>query len=489
MRVERAEVALRPRSGLETVDLGFAMARHWWRPIARSWLALVVPVALAVVVGLRDHPLWAVAVLWWLRPVFARVPLFVLSRELFGERTHVGQVARALPSLLGRGLFTSLVTLRLSPARSMLLPVLQLEGLSGTARRERCAVLAQRDLGTCMGATAVIAHLNAVLIVGFGLLVLSALPGNWLPELSERWSALGENQNRDPRWLLLPALYLAGTSVVEPLLTASGFALYLNRRVVLEGWDLELAFRRLATRAAALGRAALVCLALLAALPGPLRAETPNACEPRDPASARPCIDAVLASDDFQRTEEVMGWRFREGLFEEDDEDESDSAALAWLAEWIAASGELLLWMALAAAVIAVGVALSGARRGESRAPQAEPPPTRLFGLDLDPRTLPDDVAAAAREAWARGERALALSLLYRGALLALVDGDALRVPAGATELECVALVRRLRPGAAAVFETLTLAWLGARYADTPPREESFDAICRDFDRAFGAPA
>jgi hypothetical protein len=44
------------------------------------------------------------------------------------------------------------------------------------------------------------------------------------------------------------AFYAAAIAIVEPFYVAAGFALYLNRRTLLEGWDLELAFRRLAAR-------------------------------------------------------------------------------------------------------------------------------------------------------------------------------------------------------------------------------------------------
>ena len=35
---------------------------------------------------------------------------------------------------------------------------------------------------------------------------------------------------------------------LEPFYVAAGFALYLNRRTLLEGWDIELALRRIAER-------------------------------------------------------------------------------------------------------------------------------------------------------------------------------------------------------------------------------------------------
>src|SRR5688500_20026036 len=35
---------------------------------------------------------------------------------------------------------------------------------------------------------------------------------------------------------------------LEPFYVAAGFALYLNRRTLLEGWDIEVALRRIAQR-------------------------------------------------------------------------------------------------------------------------------------------------------------------------------------------------------------------------------------------------
>src|SRR5690606_28345601 len=46
--------------------------------------------------------------------------------------------------------------------------------------------------------------------------------------------------------------YALAAPLGEALHAVSGFALYLNRRTLAEGWDVELAFRRLAARASAL---------------------------------------------------------------------------------------------------------------------------------------------------------------------------------------------------------------------------------------------
>ena len=52
------------------------------------------------------------------------------------------------------------------------------------------------------------------------------------------------------RWVdvLLSLLPILAVTLLEPFYVGGGFALYLNRRVELEGWDLEVAFRKAAAR-------------------------------------------------------------------------------------------------------------------------------------------------------------------------------------------------------------------------------------------------
>ena len=38
-------LGVRPRSGWESIDLGFQMARVWWKQTWAIWLTLYVPVA------------------------------------------------------------------------------------------------------------------------------------------------------------------------------------------------------------------------------------------------------------------------------------------------------------------------------------------------------------------------------------------------------------------------------------------------------------
>ena len=473
-----ARVALRTRSGLEAADLGFAIARAWWRPLAASWLVFVVPFCAVLIALLRDSPGWAVLLLWWLRPAFARVPLHVLARELFGERGGLADVARTLPRLLlNSGLFTSLVTRRLSPSRTFLQPVLQLEGLHGRARTARAAVLARQDWGAALAALAVISLLAGALMLGLLGLV------QWLAPQRVSLDVLAMLMGDEAVPGLVPALYLAGMSLAEPLLVAAGFGIYVNRRVFMEGWDIELAFRRLAARTEDTQRRRVFSAAAAAMLAFWIGAASARAaeCVPSEVTSADACIDEVLGGGDFGSARKELRWVPRQWGSRDEKTEAPDLSWAADFAAFVARGAEVLLYGGLAVGIAALLFSLRGVRV-DLRRGGAPALPRTFMGLDLDPDSLPDDVVAAARALWAQGEAIAALSLLYRGALVRLGARGALEIPESATEFECLRMIRRTQQGEIArSFGALTNAWIGARYAHAQPALGEFEALCAGF--------
>jgi hypothetical protein len=445
----------------------------------------VAPFCAVLIALLRDSPGWAVVLLWWLRPAFARIPLHVLARELFGERASLADVARALPRLLlSSGLFTSLVTRRLSPLRTFLQPVLQLEGLRGRARGARAAVLARQDSGAALGALSVVSLIASSLMIGALGLV------QWLAPDRMSLNALAMVTGDEAVPGLVPALYLAGISLAEPLLVAAGFGIYVNRRVFLEGWDIELAFRRLAARAEDAGRRRALssaAAALLALWIGASSARA-NECVAADVTSADACIAEVLRAEEFGTQRKELRWVPREW----EPEDDGEAPDLAWAADFaafVARGAEVLLYGGLAIGIAALLFSLRGVRIDSKRERAPELPRT-FMGLDLDPDSLPADVVAAARALWARGEAIAALSLLYRGALVRLGQRGALEIPESATEFECLGMIRRTQSeGIARSFGSLTRAWIGARYAHERPAPDEFESLCAGFSAFEAAPS
>ncbi len=148
MELAKVAVALRPRSAWESLDLGLGMLQQWWRPLYASFAAVYLPLAAAcLAIGWLSGHLWlALVLLWWLKPVYDRVALHVVSRAVFGEVSGLRSTLAQARAWLYTGLVGALTFGRLDTARSFHLPVAQLEAQRGRAARERRALLGRRTL-------------------------------------------------------------------------------------------------------------------------------------------------------------------------------------------------------------------------------------------------------------------------------------------------------------------------------------------------------
>lgn len=460
-------ISLRRRSPWEAMDLGFTMLRRWWRPIYAAHALVFVPLNVLVLLAC-----WAGGMLWlgmlivcWLEPLYDRVVLHVLSRAVFGEVPSTSFLKQ--PSQYSAGLFWALTFDRFDLARSFNLPVRQLEGSRGRERRARTAVLGRRTRSYAVWLTVVWVHFE-------GLLMWSAdgLAALLLPAQAERargddgsfFTGLFEALSRAS--LEDALVYAAVIFVLEPFYVASGFALYLNRRTLLEGWDIEVALRRIAEKHVA----ALLLVALTVGVC------LPSYAQEKDPKKE---IAEVLKAKEFGYEREVERWQPKKKPDEPQPQDRSGWLALGYA---LAKTAEVLLWIA-AGALIAYALwwaARMLPRRGAAPPPEPYRPPAALFGLELAPDTLPADVAAAAA-ALAR-ERKLreALSLLYRGALSELVHKRGVQLLSSHTEGDVLRL-----SGELPYLQRLVQSWRACAYARRVPPPADVERLASDYKAAF----
>ena len=277
MQLEGLTIALRTRTPWEATDLGIALVRAHAGRIYSAWLLTTLPAfaltnALACWIGM---PLAAALAMWWLKPVFDRVPLYVISRAVFGHVPPLRETLRAQRTSGWRALLGWLTWRRFHPGRAMLLPVDMLEGVRGAQRRERVYVLSRAYASPNMMLTLIGINLEMMLGIAVVMFGLMFVPVEFFSESARIvWQTLIEEP---PRWaqVLANGIGWLATSIVEPFYVGAGFGLYLNRRMQLEAWDIELAFRRMAARLAPpLAAAALLLVALMTILT-PLRAAEP----------------------------------------------------------------------------------------------------------------------------------------------------------------------------------------------------------------------
>ena len=155
MRLSEASVVIRPRTSWEAMDLGVLMAQEHRLLLMSSWAMVTLPIFILLTVLLWRYPSMAMFVFWWLKPAFDRLPLYILSKALFGETPSLKQAVRQWPRLLKGQLLASLTWRRLSLSRSFVMPVSQLEGLDGNARQIRLGVLLQRNAGAARWLTTI----------------------------------------------------------------------------------------------------------------------------------------------------------------------------------------------------------------------------------------------------------------------------------------------------------------------------------------------
>ena len=259
MDLDRLQVVLRRRGVHEAMDLGLRLLQRWSGPVYRAWFATVLP-AWGLIIGITYalDLLWlGLLLIWWLKPLWDRVPLFVVSRAIFGATPTVREVWRSLRRLWTHQALADLTWYRFAPGRSMLMPVGQLEGLTGRPAMVRRQVLGRgTELAGATGLLFAGMTLELIVATGFLGLVLMMLPDTPGLDVEAIFDAM--DTGTGPLWARLAPVagWLAAVTVIEPAYVASGFALYLNRRTALEGWDVELSFRRLAARVAARARIA-----------------------------------------------------------------------------------------------------------------------------------------------------------------------------------------------------------------------------------------
>lgn len=496
MRLEGISAEIRPRNPWEAIDLGCVLTRRHYGAVLKAWCMTVVPLW-SLILGIMHHnPVAALWVIWWLKPVTERVPLLVLSRALFGERLSWRELLREWPRMIGRRVWSTLIWRRLSPVRSLVAPVLELEASQG--QRLRGEEFDRRKMAIISGAgTAAFWLQTMVLMVlhgsWIGLLLIGYLmvPARHRPELEVLWAEWGQPGALAPMvalWTGL-ALYLVSLSLVTPFFVGGGFGLYLNSRTRLEGWDVELAFRRMGNRLRGAGVAVALLIGLgVAALP-----RLGWSAEAAIPGGAFPAGQPkeVIAQVLQDRTFEVHKMKIfrlkehkREPLF---DLPEFHIPLLGEI-------GNALVWLTLGTFALFVAYLLvravmagRGGEKGRRGLVRKRPPVKTVMGLNVEEEKLPPDLVSAARSLWQRGDTEGAVRLLYRGAVSWLIHRAGVPIRESDTEVDCLVRVRSEGLPEAGYFGDLTRMWVLSAYGK---QSGGADDMAGLFDHwPFSAPA
>lgn len=528
MQLDKLQLDLHPRPNAQALDLGFALLRAHAGKVYAAWLVLWLPlVVLSCTLALLfpDYASWLFFLPWWLKPLLERAPLYILSRQVFGEDVRWKDAVRAWPKQLGGGWFRLLTWWRpFAAGRALYQPIWQLEGARGKIATERRRVIGRDGTGrSAYWFGVVCAHLEAVLQIGL-MAFISIFMGDGS---GVNPFALFIEAARQPDMTLTIivsyACYAFSAGIIGPAYVACGFTLYLNRRATLEAWDVEIMLRQIQPpEKRARGGLRAACWALFALLALGLLQPPPAAAAISEPAShlekcdepdwvrlkneghlpphdteqekLRRDVTQLFRADDLRRYRCEEDWH-RKDKSKPEPKPKEDNKALKM-------PDLTLLADIVKVLLIAMLLFLAGwlfyryrDRFGMLLGQMRPLPATEIAGLDIRPESLPDDVASAVRQLWARGERRAALALLYRATLSRLANEDGLALTRGATENDCLRLAQRagrdgrLAAGRLQVTGDATALWLAGAYADRWPTGDALESLCAAWQAQFAAAA
>ncbi len=519
MDLNSLEVEIRPRRSWEALDLGLLMARRWFFPLLKVWLLLSFPFYIWTVLHRPASDTLPYFVFWWLKPLFELPLVFMLGNAVFGDLPTVKESIKKLPKAGIFQIFLNLTWRRLSPTRSMDAAIVALEGLKGERRKQRIRTLHSDGASPAVWITVLGRCLETIFPFALLALIYALLPENVTFEFSEFFE--GEPTPLQ-NFITATCIYICA-AVTAPFYVAMGFALYLNRRIQLEAWDIEIAFRRLMQKqeqkkkfnSQILSTSAVILVGLLLCFQitpsSALDLEEKEEEKPQytlqelQPDSnlleAKENIFEVLEGDEFHETEIKKTARLK--FFNSDDKDEEEEEekeeddtwlfnsikGLASIFGGVASLAEVLLWVVVIGLILFLLFKyrhwLSDSLRGFKANQRADKPkPSSLFGLEITEESLPEDIGASALALWQQGEARAAIALLYRASLTQLVNRG-LEIYEGFTEQECLNTTKDQAKQLAINNEKiqylahLTRVWQRIAYGHLTPENEIATDLCQ----------
>lgn len=490
MDLGKITAKIRPRDGWEATDLGFIMVRAWWLPIYTATAIVTLPVAVIAYLVYPQNIFVALLIVWWLKPVIERIPLYIISRALFGETPSVRQALR-LSNFLNKRTLRSLFTRCFDFSRSYKMPVTDLEQLTGKERKSREKLLRATSHGNGLAISLLYPLFELLIAAGLFLLFLFFHPDVDIFGASDEAASSFSVYFHEQYWLFITAyiFYVVAMIIVTPLYVSAGFSQYINRRTYLEAWDIELDFRRLIQRQidrVSNSKNVILILVFIAAISSVL---SPDLVLADSLGTSRQNISLeessrkitnIMKTEEFNTKITVLEYKERKNI-----------GSQSGFSNFLATTVELVLWFSVAAA-IALTIFYLGKLLyliGDKRKAGVHKPkiPETISGLDIRKESLPADIVSVARKYWVDGEKEQALSILYRGALSNLVNYDGIQLTSSSTEDDCVQMVSSVVDEIKGnFFRILVINWQHVAYADRRPEDQQFSDLCNDWSVNFG---
>lgn len=475
MKFQDSQVELRLRTPDEAIDVGVLLTRKYWWQLLSAWAVFAIP--LFGIACFIPNTFFALLFFWWFKPLYERLPLQIVSSAIFLQ-TH--SFKSALSGTFQNDTLSWLTIFRFCPGRSTLTPIGALEGLdSGTGKiRRRRQLIKSPIISTYLLLHVGMFACEAMMVVLGVVIYMTVFEPVYVESLNpfellgKQWNWLWISQEAK---VLMLCLTLTSTAFIAPFYICAGFALYINRRIGLEGWDLYLGFQRLVSRFT------VMCVALLIFLPSinlvAQDATQHTSTTPNTQTQVRSEVDEIMQEHIVHEETSRVPREIRAG----------GPNLMNSLMQVLSLGIIALLIGLLLGLVVWVVIKLRVWEFVKRRYKQPEVEETKVSVMsdaqeDVD---LPSNVVAEAKLAWQQGRAREALSLLYRGAILYLIAKHSCPIEICDTERTCARVISRRVPSLSAVFNKLSLHWQQVAYGKKTLADQEFRQLVVLYEDSF----
>ncbi|MDR1803133.1 MAG: hypothetical protein LBQ94_05945 [Treponema sp.] len=485
-----ADFPLRRRSVWEAADSGILL---WRSNFACLMLFFAVPVLIvASCLCFLPENLFFLSslILWWLKPLFDRLALHVISVRFFASpedspfgvpaARRIKELSRGLWGTFHRALPGDLLWRRFNPGRAAYTAVRVLERVDKKRFQQRKRALVSGGLGFCTPMGVFCFILEGMLLFGellFAILISEVLfPAN---------SLLMQTDTTVLSFFIFAA-FCFNYVLVESLYVCMSFGLYINSRVELEGWDLQLLFLKFAdtaqvreTHRSIIKILPIVCLLfsqLIGSTLQPVYAE--EAAEPFPmffptvSEGALGKLEEILSSDDFGSEKEGWGIRFK---FSREEPGAPDLDIDSWFHEIRQVFGFILRIVVILALFGALVFSLYWLSRQRRRGLFPLRDTGKSYANPLMSGESPESLFAKAEDFFRKGNLREAWAAWLAGCLGAFTRDHSVSFPVDATEYGCLALAQSALGGKTDGFGEFVEDWILLAYGGRPPEPGVFE--------------
>lgn len=235
---------LRMRTGWEAADMGILLWRtKTFFTIAFFTAPIIITTLIMAIIGfLAPLPFFAkthwiiicTAAHFWLAPFYDRFALHVCSKIFFERGISIKSLFHGLAENIVRSLPGDLLWRRFSPIRGVMMPLRILEKLKRTHIPSRKASLKRGGIYFGAFLTGFCISVEIMLFIGSHIAV-------YVIGIITKTN-IYINIGSFPCMVIL----LVNFIIIETLYICMSFSVYINSRIITEGWDLQFAFQKLA---------------------------------------------------------------------------------------------------------------------------------------------------------------------------------------------------------------------------------------------------